>query len=440
MNSKQKLAVVILAAGQGTRMKSSLPKVMHELAGRPMISWLLETVEALSPQKIIVVAGPEMESLAKAVKPYPVVIQEKQNGTGDAVKPALPLLEDFDGQVLILMGDEPFVKEEALRNMVSSNGVSVMAVEPFASKGLGRMIVGADGTLEKIVEEKDASEAEKEITLCNAGNYCVSAAQLSGWVDKIGNENAQSEYYLTDLPKIAAQDGVKTHVVNAGFVVGWGVNTRSELAAHEHQAQNMLREHAMENGVSLKDPHSVYFNWDTKLGADVSIGQNVVFGADVEIESGATIHPFCHLEGVKIGRGAQVGPFARLRPGTVLGEDSKVGNFVEVKNAVLGQGTKAGHLSYIGDAEVGAGSNIGAGTITCNYDGFDKHQTKIGDGVFVGSNSTLVAPLSIEDGAYIAAGSTITENVPANALSIARSRTSVRDGWAEEYRKEKAKK
>lgn len=444
MDSKQdmaqKLAVVILAAGKGTRMKSSLPKVMHELAGRPMISWLLETVEELAPQKIIIVAGPDMESLAQAVKPYPVVIQDTQNGTGDAVKPALPLLEGFDGKVLILMGDEPFVKTDALRAMLAEEGVSVMAVEPFVSKGLGRMVVDRDGMLESIIEDKDAGPAEKEISLCNAGNYCVPADRLAGWIDRIGNDNAQKEYYLTDLPKVAAREGVKTRVVNAGFVVGWGVNTRSELAAHEHQLQNMLREKAMEEGAALKDPHTVYFNWDTKLGKDVTIGQNVVFGAGVDVGDGAVIHPFCHLEGVKVGKNAQIGPFARLRPGTVLGEDSKIGNFVEVKNTSLGKGAKANHLSYIGDASVGAGSNIGAGTITCNYDGFDKHKTKIGEGVFVGSNATLVAPLSIEDGAYIAAGSAITEDVPANALSLARSRAIVRDGWASAYRNRKAKK
>ncbi len=438
--SKQDLAIVILAAGKGTRMKSALPKVMHPIAGRPMLNWLIESAEKLGPQKIIVVTAPGMDDVQKAAAPHATVIQKEQNGTGDAVRPALPLLDGFKGKVLILLGDEPFVPLDALKKMIAWNGISVMAVRPVAFEGLGRMITNEDGTLDRIVEEKDASPEEKQIDLCNAGNFCVPAEHLGKWLDQIKNNNAQKEFYLTDLPRIAEKDGFLTMVVEADVArMRWGVNTRSELAEREREAQHMLRQAAMANGATLQDPETVYFSFDTRLGKDVTVAPHVVFGPGVAVADNVTIHAFSHLEGVTLEEKVQVGPYARLRPGTHLEEGAKIGNFVETKNTRLGKGAKANHLAYIGDAIVGAGSNVGAGTITCNYDGFDKHKTNIGDGVFVGSNSTLVAPLTIADGAYVAAGSVITDDIPADALAVARNRPIIREGWAASYRKDKKK-
>lgn len=439
--STQDIAIVILAAGKGTRMKSALPKVMHPIAGRPMLRWLIESAEKLSPKKIIVVTAPGMDDVRAAAAPHDVVVQPEQNGTGDAVRPALPLLDGFKGKVLILLGDEPFAPLDALKKMIAWNGISVMAVRPVAFEGLGRMITHDDGTLDRIVEEKDATPAEKKIDLCNAGNFCVPAEHLAKWLGRLKNDNAQKEFYLTDLPRIAEKDGFLTMVVEADVArMRWGVNTRSELAEREREAQHMLREAAMANGATLLDPETVYFSFDTKLGQDVTVGPHVVFGPAVTVADNAVIHSFSHLEGVTLEKGVTVGPFARLRPGTYLEEGAKIGNFVETKNTRFGKGAKANHLAYIGDAVVGGASNIGAGTITCNYDGFDKHKTQIGDGVFVGSNSTLVAPLSIADGAYVAAGSVITDDIPKDALAVARNRPIIREGWAASYRKDKKSK
>lgn len=439
--SKEDLAIVILAAGKGTRMKSALPKVMHPIAGRPMLGWLIETAEKLNPKKIVVVVAPGMDDVRAVAAPHEVVIQKEQKGTGDAVRPAAKLLEGFKGKVLVLLGDEPFVPLAAIKKMIAWNGLSVMAIRPVAFEGLGRIVTHDDGTLDRIVEEKDATPAEKRIDLCNAGNFCVPAEHLGKWLGRLKNDNAQKEYYLTDLPRIAEKDGFVTLVVEADVArMRWGVNTRSELAEREREAQIMLREAAMAKGATLQDPETVYFSYDTKLGQDVVVAPHVVFGPGVRVADNVTINAFCHLEGVTIEQGVSVGPFARLRPGTHLEEGAKIGNFVETKNVRFGKGAKANHLAYIGDASVGDHSNIGAGTITCNYDGFDKHKTNIGDGVFVGSNSTLVAPLSIADGAYVAAGSVITDNIPADALAVARNRPIIREGWAASYRNEKNKK
>lgn len=438
MKTAESLAIVILAAGKGTRMKSALPKVMHPVAGRPMIAWLIETAESLKPEKIIVVTAPGMDDVARAVAPHATVVQEKQSGTGDAVRPALPLLEGFTGKVLILLGDEPFVPVEDLKRMIAWKGLSVMAVRPLAYRGLGRMIVHEDGTLDRIVEEKDATADEKEIDLCNAGNFCVPAEHLGKWLGRLKNDNAQKEYYLTDLPKIAEKDGFLTMVVEANVNrVRWGVNTRSELAEREHEAQQMLREKAMENGATLVDPSKVYFSHDTKLGQDVLVEPNVFFGSGVTVADNVVIHSFCHLEGVTIDNGAQVGPFARIRPHSHIGEKAVVGNFIEVNRSDIQAGAKAKHLSYLGDTVVGEKANIGAGTVIANYNGYDKLETTIGKGVFIGSNSTLVAPLTIGDGAYVAAASAITEDVPADALAVARNRPIIRGGWAAEYRNKK---
>ncbi|HEU4838320.1 MAG TPA: bifunctional UDP-N-acetylglucosamine diphosphorylase/glucosamine-1-phosphate N-acetyltransferase GlmU [Micavibrio sp.] len=439
MKRKDPLAIVILAAGKGTRMKSQKPKVMHEIAGRPMIGWLIEVAESLLPEKIVVVTAEGMDDVKAAVAPHATVIQSAQRGTGDAVKPALPLLKDFNGKVLILLGDEPFLDREVLEEMIGWNGLSVMAIRPLSPKGLGRMIVHEDGTLDTIVEEKDATEEQKEIRLCNAGNFCIPSSHLGKWLGQLKSDNKQNEFYLTDIPKIAEKDGFLTYVVESDVQWVWGTNTRAELAEHERMAQVMLREKAMANGATLVDPNTVYLSFDTELGQDVVIEPNVVFGPKVKIGNNVVIHAFSHLEGVRVDEGASIGPYARLRPGTHLKAGVKIGNFVEIKNAVMGEGAKANHLSYVGDAVVGAKSNIGAGTITCNYDGFDKHKTEIGDGVFVGSNSTLVAPVKLEGGSYIAAGSVVTHDVPKDSLVIARARSILKEGWATLYRNRKKK-
>lgn len=439
MTRKEPLAIVILAAGKGTRMKSSLPKVMHKIAGRPMIQWLVEVAESLSPEKIIVVTAPGMDDVREAVAPHQIAIQETQRGTGDAVKPALPFLKDFKGKVLILLGDEPFLDREVLEEMIGWDGLSVMAVRPLSPKGLGRMIANEDGTLDRIVEEKDATDAQKEIRLCNAGNFCIPSSHLGKWLDQLQSNNAQNEYYLTDVPRIAEKDGYLTYVVETDVQWVWGINTRAELAEHERMAQVRLRDKVMANGATLIDPNTVTMAFDTMIGEDVVIEPNVVFGKGVKVGSNVTIHAFTHLEDVTIESGAAIGPFARIRGGASIGEKAKIGNFVEIKKSYIGKGSKANHLAYIGDANVGAKSNIGAGTITCNYDGFDKHKTSIGDGVFVGSNSTLVAPVTLEDGSFVAAGSVVTETVPKDSLFIARIAGVIKQGWAAIYRNKKDK-
>lgn len=439
MKRKDPLAIVILAAGKGTRMKSQLPKVMHKIAGRPMLGWLLEVAESLNPEKIIVVTAPGMDNVAAAAAPHQVAIQKEQRGTGDAVKPALEHLKGFTGKVLILLGDEPFLDRAVLEEMIGWDGLSVMAVRPLSPKGLGRMIANEDGTLDRIVEEKDATDEQKEIRLCNAGNFCVPASHLSKWLDQLQPNNAQNEFYLTDIPRIAEKDGYLTYVVETDVQWVWGINTRAELAEHERMAQVMLREKAMAGGVTLIDPNTVYLSHDTTFGSDIVIEPDVYFGPNVKIADNVVIHAFSHLENVTVDAGAQIGPFARLRGGAHLKENVKVGNFVEIKNSVLESGAKANHLSYLGDSVVGAKSNIGAGTITCNYDGFDKHKTMIGAGVFVGSNSTLVAPVSLGDGSFVAAGSVVTDDVSKDALIIARAKQVTKEGWAVRYRDAKKK-
>jgi bifunctional UDP-N-acetylglucosamine pyrophosphorylase/glucosamine-1-phosphate N-acetyltransferase len=437
LSQKSDLAVVILAAGQGTRMKSKLPKVMHKIAGRPMINWLIETAESLNPQKIIVVSAPGVDDLAEAVYPHIVAIQETQRGTGDAVKPALPHLEGFKGKVLILLGDEPFVDVETLHEMIAHDGLSVMAVEQDFPTSLGRMILNDDGTLDCIVEEKDCTDEQREVTTRNAGNFCIPAVHLSKWLSQLENKNAQGEYYLTDIPKLAQQDGFETRVIETFIDGDWGINTRMELASHEMLAQDMLCARAMENGATLIDPSSVTLAWDTRIGQDVVIEPHVVFGTGVNIADNVIIYAFSHIAGTRIDAGAEIGPFARIRPKSVIEEGASVGNFIEVNRSTMKAGSKAKHMSYIGDATIGEKSNIGAGTVIANYDGFFKHQSTIGKNVFVGSNSTIISPVEVGDGAIVAANSTINKNVSDNALAVARARQSNHAGWASEYRKMK---
>ena len=439
------LACVLLAAGKGTRMKSSRPKVMHKLAGQPMINRLLNTVEQLKPDRIITVVGPDMDDVTEAVKPHKTVIQKKRLGTGDALKTALSELKGFKGDVLILLGDAPLITLPTLRGLIQARhghdkvGMAVLGTHLKKPKGYGRMILGPDSFLKKIVEEKDASPEEKRYTLINTGTFCVESDRLEKWVSKISNNNAQNEYYITDLPVIADQeDDVKTTVsICDDPNEVRGINSRRQLAELEMIIQNQLRDQAMEDGATLRDPQTVYFSFDTKLGQDVIVEPHVCFGPNVIIGDNVHILSFTHLEGAHIEQNVSIGPFARIRPDSHIKQGARIGNFVEVKKSTIGAGAKANHLSYIGDAELGDHVNFSAGAITVNYDGFQKHKTVIGEHVMIGCNANLVAPVQIGNGAYVAAGSTITEDVPENALSVARNRPIIRDGWATKRRKMK---
>ncbi len=440
------LACIILAAGQGKRMKSTLPKVLHPIAGRPMIHWLLRSVEELSPEKIIVVVAPDATSVAQAVRPHSTVIQQKAQGTGDAARAALPLLEGFAGDVLVLLGDMPILSAGMMQSLIDARhqsadtGLSVLGVEYKNPPAFGRLILNPDKTLKAIVEDRDATPEQRQIRLCNTGAFCLDGRKFPGWLARLDNRNAQGEFYITDIPALAAADGLKTQICTLHDTdEAMGVNSRPDLAALEGVVQKRLRRAAMESGATLIDPDTVYFSWDTKTGRDVVIGPNVVFGPGVVIGDNVTIHPFSHIEGARIDTGSTVGPFARLRPGTHLHHDVKVGNFVEVKNAVLHHGVKANHLAYIGDADIGAGTNFSCGAITANYDGFAKHKTIIGADVMVGSNVTLVAPVTVGEGAYIAAGSTIAKDVNADALAIERADFRQMDQWAARNRRQKSK-
>lgn len=434
MKKTSNLAIIILAAGKGTRMKSNLPKVMHQIVGRPMIGWLIESCESLNPDKIIVVTAPDMDDVAAEILPHQIAIQKNQLGTGDAVKPALEYLKDFKGRVLILLGDEPFIDLEVTKDMINYDGIAAMAVSLDNPYGLGRMILDKEGFLDYIIEEKDCTDKQRDIKLGNAGNYCVPADKIHQWVNQIQNDNAQKEYYLTDLPKMALKDKVKTKIFEAKTKYGWGINTRAQLATHEKHAQNILRQKAMAQGVTMIDPDTVTLSWDTEFGQDIIIEPHVFIGPWTSIEDNVTIHSFCHLEGAIIEEGAEIGPYARIRPKSVIGQGASIGNFIEVNRSTIKAGAKAKHVSYLGDATIGEGSNIGAGTIIANYDGFFKHQTDIGKNVFVGSNSTIISPVKIGDGAIVAAGSNITKDITENAMAIGRSRQENHQGWATQYR------
>ena len=448
----KKLACIILAAGKGTRMKSALPKPLHKTAGRAMVSHVVSSCETLNPEKIVVVIGPGMESVAEAVKPHATAIQETANGTGGAALAAKEHFKNFDGDILVVFSDTPLVTAETMQRMVETRrqlpavGLAFSAFRPADPARYGRMVMDDDGTLKRIVEFKDANPEERKINLCNGGIVCADGAKLFDWLSQVGNDNAQGEYYLTDLPQIARHDNRTTHIVEIDEKETAGVNSREDLASIEKLMQQRLRKFHMENGATLIDPDSVFFCHDTVIGQDVTIGPNVVFGPGVTIANNVEIHAFSHIEGAAISSGAQIGPFARLRPGTSVGENAKGGNFLETKNTQLGAGAKASHLTYLGDAEVGEKANIGAGTITCNYDGFMKYKTKIGKEAFIGSNTALVAPITVGDGAIVGAGSTITRNVPDDALTLTRADLVEKEGWAPRFReikrieKEKSKK
>jgi bifunctional UDP-N-acetylglucosamine pyrophosphorylase/glucosamine-1-phosphate N-acetyltransferase len=435
---------VILAAGKGTRMRSDLPKVLHRVAGRPMIGHVLAAVGALDPDHVVVVVGPGMDDVAAAVAPYPVAVQREQRGTADAVRAAFALLEGFAGDVLVLYGDTPLVTPDTLRAMVAARGgpgdpaVVVLGMRPDDPGAYGRLIVNARGGLEKIVEYLDATPDERRVTLCNAGLMAFDGARLVELVDGIGNDNAKGEYYLTDVVGIARGRGRACAVVESVAAAEvLGVNSRVELAEAEGLSQRRLRRAAMEAGATLVDPDSVTFSFDTRLGWDVTVGPCVVFGPGVVVGNGVDIKPFSHLEQVKVADCATIGPYARLRPGADIGVGAHIGNFVEIKNARVEAGAKVNHLTYIGDARIGAGANIGAGTITCNYDGFGKYRTDVGAGAFIGSNTSLVAPVTVGDCAVIGAGSVITQDVPTDALAVARGRQQTYTGWARMFRERK---
>tara|TARA_R110000868_G_scaffold877_20_gene6672 strand:+ start:3150 stop:4505 length:1356 start_codon:yes stop_codon:yes gene_type:complete len=436
------VVTIILAAGKSKRMKSALPKSLHPIAGRPMLGHVLDAVSESKSATTILVVGPDMDNVAdyaRSVMPgLAVAIQQNQRGTGDAVKAALPQITATNGVALVIFGDTPLVRSETLSSMVeactTATPIVVLGFEAVDPAAYGRLIVDVHGSLTAIVELKDATPEQRAITLCNGGAMAIRLEHLAGLLGQLKDTNNAGEYYLTDVPAFARTAGLGCTVVTAPEADIQGVNSRADLAAVEAEMQNRLRTRAMANGVTLSDPKTIYLSADTIIGADVTIGQNVVIGPGVSIASGVTIKPFSHLEGGTIAEGAQIGPFARIRPGSDIGRDVHIGNFVETKKAKVEEGAKINHLTYIGDARVGAKANIGAGTITCNYDGFNKHFTDIGAGAFIGSNSSLVAPVKIGDGAYTGSGSVITKDVAPDALAVERSKQFEKQGWAASFR------
>src|SRR5438477_9873822 len=449
MNDQRRFAVVILAAGQGTRMRSDTHKVLHPIAGRPLLLHLLDTVDRLGADKRVVIVGKGRDQVEVILNGRDVTIahQAQQLGTGHAVRQAESALKGYDdGPVLILYGDTPFVEAETLRRMLdrldgeSGPGVVVLASCPPDPLKYGRIILGEGDRIAKMVEYKDATEEERAVRLCNSGMMAVRSADLFRWLAKVGNDNAAGEYYLPDIVNIAAAEGREAVVIGGDPYETAGVNSRAELAHLELEWQRRRREQVLHEGATLIDPESVWFAYDTKLGRDVTVEPHVVFGPGVEIADGATIHAFSHIEGAIIGAKASIGPFARIRPGTRLAERTKVGNFVELKKAEVGEGAKVNHLSYVGDTSVGARANIGAGTITCNYDGFGKYRTVIGAGAFIGSNTALVAPVTVGEGAIVGAGSVITRDVEPDSLAIERSEQKGIAGWARRFRERMSRK
>jgi len=432
---------VVLAAGLGTRMKSDLPKVMHPIGGLPLAGYVLKALANAGSARISVVTGPDMHDLEKLVRELvpgaECFVQADRLGTAHAALAASKALEEAADDVLILFGDTPLVTPETIVKVREAlSGGADLVVLGFETKtpfGYGRLLM-EDGRLQAIREEKDASDAERAVTFCNSGIMGFSGKHALDLLKAIGNDNAKGEYYLTDAVELANARGLTVAAVSGSEAETQGINTRAQLAACEAVFQARMRENVLGSGVTLLAPETVFFSHDTDIEPDVVIEQNVVFGSGVVVRSGAQIRAFSYLEGAEVGSGAVVGPYARLRPGTVLGRGVRIGNFVEAKNARFDDGAKANHLSYIGDASIGAASNIGAGTITCNYDGYLKHRTEIGSGVFVGSNSTLVAPVDLGHGAFIAAGSVITKNVEADAMAFGRSRQQAKSGMAKVLR------
>jgi len=436
---------IILAAGEGTRMKSALPKVLHPIAGLPLLAHVTRAAAAAGGGPIALVVGHGAEKVIKAAKSFApdanTFVQEKRLGTAHAVLAARDAIALGNDDILVMFGDTPLIDEAALmrarQGIAEGNAVVVVGFRTEAPAGYGRLIE-KDGALIAIREDKDCTPEERQITFCNGGLMAISGKHALALLDKVGNANAKGEYYLTDIVEIARAAGLGVVATEASFESVLGVNTLAELASAEAIWQQRRRHAAMLSGVRLIAPETVYFAHDTEIGADTLVEPNVFFGPGVKIASNAVIHAFCHLEGATVASGSHVGPFARLRPGADLAEDAKVGNFCEVKKATVEKGAKVNHLTYIGDARVGAGANIGAGTITCNYDGYSKFVTDIGAGAFIGSNSSLVAPVTIGNGAYVASGSVITDSVPDDALAFGRARQKILPDRARRLREERA--
>lgn len=444
------IAAIILAAGKGTRMKSNLHKVLHPIAARPMLMHLMDAVDELKPSKKVVVVGSGKEQLEAALSgSVDFAVQDPQHGTGHAVQQAESALAGFDGDVLILYGDVPFVPSATMQMMIDrlnaddAPAVVVLGFEPEDTLNYGRILTQGD-RIEWMIEHKDASDEQRQTRLCNSGLMAVKARDLFALLARVGNDNAAGEFYLVDIVNIATADGRHCYVVKTDPFEVAGINSRAELAQMEGEWQKRRRKRAMDEGATLVAPDTIWFAYDTVIGRDVLIEPNVFFGPGVSVSDNVIIRAFSHIEGAQIASAAEVGPYARLRPGAVLEERAKVGNFVEIKKSRLGKGAKANHLSYIGDADVGAGANVGAGTITCNYDGYFKYQTVIGEGAFIGSNTALVAPVKIGRDAIVGAGSTVTRDVGDGELRLVRAEQSVKPGWADRFhdamRKKKAEK
>jgi len=444
-------ALIVLAAGKGSRMNSELPKVLHPLAGAPLYLHALNSGRALNPDRVVLVTGVGADQVAASAEKHQVeadiVVQSEQLGTGHAVAQAQPALLDFQGDVLVLYGDTPFITTETLQAMKTAredgNDIVVLGFNAADPGRYGRLVMDGDA-LTRIVEFKDADKEERAITLCNSGVVLADSAKMFDLVNSLKSDNAGGEYYLTDIVALAGSQNLSATVVTCDEAETLGINTRAELARAERLFQQNARHQALESGVTMTAPETVFFAYDTHLGRDSLIEPNVIFGPGVTVETGATIRAFSHLEGCHIGSGASVGPFARLRPGTELSNDSKVGNFVEVKNATLGEGAKVNHLSYIGDASIGDAANVGAGTVTCNYNGVEKFRTEIGARAFIGSDTMLIAPVRIGDEAMTASGSVITKDVPDGALALGRAEQTIKPGAARRlfdmYKKAKAKR
>ncbi|MEP3073484.1 bifunctional UDP-N-acetylglucosamine diphosphorylase/glucosamine-1-phosphate N-acetyltransferase GlmU [Maricaulis sp.] len=433
-------AAIILAAGQGTRMKSKTVKVLHSVGGRPMLDWSVDLARKSGADRIVTVYGahsPAVKTAAEALGTQ-TALQDPPKGTGHAVLAAREALADVEGAAIVLYADTPLITPDTVAKVFAAleggASVAVLGFEPEDPAAYGRLITDGEGNLDRIVEYKDASEAERAVRLVNSGVLAAPAPLLLELLGEVGNDNANGEYYLTDVVGLARARGLKAVVVKADAGEVLGVNSRGDLAEAEAAFQARMRKQAMADGVTLVAPETVFFSHDTQIARDVIVEPNVVFGPGVTIGEDAVIHAFSHLEGASVAQGASVGPYARLRPGAELGAGAKVGNFVEVKKSQLGEGAKVSHLTYIGDASIGANANIGAGTITCNYDGYDKHRTVVGEGAFIGSNTCLVAPVTVGAGAFTGTGTIVTENVEADALALARTPMTTKSGWAARFR------
>lgn len=438
----EKRAAVILAAGQGTRMRSTLPKVLHQVGGRAMVDWSVALARQVGCERIVVVCSPDGKAVQAHVEATlgsdAIVIQDPPLGTGHAVLAAKHALAGHMGELVVLYGDTPLIPAEAVEALFgeldNSVSVGVLGFEAEVPGSYGRLLTDAAGDLEAIVEAKEASPEQLAVSFCNSGVMAASAGTMFELLERVTNENAKGEYYLTDIVGLARADGMRCRAVACAEADVLGVNSRIELAQAERAFQDKTRQAFLAAGVTMTAPETVFFSHDTQIENDVIVEPSVVFAPGVTVSTGSRIRAFSHLEGARVAEDCEIGPYARLRPGAVLERSVKIGNFVEVKKTRMGEGAKANHLAYLGDGDIGTGANIGAGTIFCNYDGFLKHQTKIGDGAFVGSNSSIVAPVTIGEGAYVGSGSVITKDVQANGLAVARGRQIEKSGWATSFR------